>query len=1401
MLTFIVSISYAQYTPMTAAGYQFKRILCDSTLHIPSFCGVPTLRNSSAKNGAIALDTCNNLFYKWTNASGWTVINGVGNIVGINGLNGSDSIKLGGPLIENTIIYGNQNFNLYDLKTIDLAARGKGEVYIDSVLVGIGGNFLDLQTDSTNIPSSDTSYYKPLAIGSSQVVRRMNSWPKTDTTNKFVNSVIKINDSTIRVFKGNTITDLKILGRTDSTIYYTKYRSDTSRTNIYNAINTKLSKSDSTIFYTKYRSDTSRTNIYNAINQKLNITDTTNKWVNNVTKVNDSTIRVWKGTTSTIIELPRGSGGGGGTGTVYNVSTGYALSGGPINTTGTIIVDSAILSTKYLRRADTSNLVATKSNLALKLNIADTLGMLSKYLRKVDTLSLSNRINQRLLISDTTNKFVNNVTKKNDSTITVFKGTSATDITLPRGTSGGNGTVTNVATGYGLSGGPITSTGTIIVDSATLSSKYLRRADTSNLVATKSNLALKLNIADTTNKFVNNVTKINDTSFRVWKGTTSSVIAFAKDIVYTQSPIMSKVSNDSNIIYFNADTANAWRGGGSGTTPSLQDVATVGNFYANDFGDTLKINTYDGNNKHPILWTNDLFGSQPTNTLDFSYNSGANKNVAKIKFGEVNTSIGMGYIELTDENSVFKNEISSRTIYQNAYSPSGTTQTTYFPLMKDGTDTLATLEDVRNGGGSGTVTNISTGYGLSGGPITDTGTIIIDSATLSNKYLRIVDTTNKWINGSGTATRVPYWSANRTLTSSPNMVWNTSDSSLGVSNFYTGTPGSTQFDINSTATSLPISLGIWRRQINGAYTYFKEDEQGGAQHKWAFVGRFGFNQTRAFYQANSSIMNINLGWESPNSSNFDGSTLLINPKINITNALHTGTTIRGIYYNPTLTSLTNTKHIALQTTSGDIIFNNLKTSSSTTDSIAIFINDTLKKAPYPASATGFVPYTGATADVDLGAHLLSAQGLRVTGTNGAGDIHLRHQATDATATGQSTSLFADANGDLKYKNAGNFYTTLKTSNQTANRVYTYQNKSYTLADSADVAARVNYTDTASMLTPYLRSNIATATYLAKTDTASLSSRINLKVNIADTSSMLTPYIRLAGTGLTKSSQTLSNNLSTGVSGGQSVVGGTAASDSLTISSTTNATKGKIKFGTSVYFENTNNLGIGTSIDAGYKLDVNGSFRTSTLATTSSSTFGGTGTNVVIGSSGLSNYKSTSAGSNQFPALAIIGTSSSPTTGSTILIDRVTPGLLSFGISNGASQITRAGIQATSTNNTAGSENGDLTFLTQSGGTAMSEKVRITGAGGLTINSTNTASGTTGNQTINKASGTVNIAASGTTVTVTNSLVTATSIVYAVIRTNDATATIKNVVPAAGSFVINLGAAATAEVSIGFFVIN
>lgn len=121
---------------------------------------------------------------------------------------------------------------------------------------------------------------------------------------------------------------------------------------------------------------------------------------------------------------------------------------------------------------------------------------------------------------------------------------------------------------------------------------------------------------------------------------------------------------------------------------------------------------------------------------------------------------------------------------------------------------------------------------------------------------------------------------------------------------------------------------------------------------------------------------------------------------------------------------------------------------------------------------------------------------------------------------------------------------------------------------------------------------------------------------------------------------------------------------------------------------------------------------------------------------------------------------------------------------------------------AGSSGGAQPIIFQTGTLGSEvERLRISSGSGVSLERTITAAGTTGAQTINKMSGTVNFAAGASTLVVTNSLVGTSSIVYCVVRTNDTTATIKNVVPAAGSFTITLSAAATAETSVGFFVTN
>jgi hypothetical protein len=96
---------------------------------------------------------------------------------------------------------------------------------------------------------------------------------------------------------------------------------------------------------------------------------------------------------------------------------------------------------------------------------------------------------------------------------------------------------------------------------------------------------------------------------------------------------------------------------------------------------------------------------------------------------------------------------------------------------------------------------------------------------------------------------------------------------------------------------------------------------------------------------------------------------------------------------------------------------------------------------------------------------------------------------------------------------------------------------------------------------------------------------------------------------------------------------------------------------------------------------------------------------------------------------------------------------------------------------------------------------ITVGGGINFGPTLITAGATGNKTINKSAGQVRIAAAGTTVTVTNNLVTARSIVIAVPASNDTTAQVKNVVAAAGSFTINMVAGVTAETPVSFVVFN
>jgi hypothetical protein len=103
-----------------------------------------------------------------------------------------------------------------------------------------------------------------------------------------------------------------------------------------------------------------------------------------------------------------------------------------------------------------------------------------------------------------------------------------------------------------------------------------------------------------------------------------------------------------------------------------------------------------------------------------------------------------------------------------------------------------------------------------------------------------------------------------------------------------------------------------------------------------------------FISYNNSLLNntkslFTFGLASPITTQSSGSVDVANvinivPEINFANGTHT---VRGIYYNPTLTSLTGTTHRAIETTSGDVIFNGGNVgigTSSPTDKIHIVDN-------------------------------------------------------------------------------------------------------------------------------------------------------------------------------------------------------------------------------------------------------------------------------------------------------------------------------------------------------------------------------------------------------------------------------------------------------------------------------
>lgn len=226
--------------------------------------------------------------------------------------------------------------------------------------------------------------------------------------------------------------------------------------------NITIPTADSSTFETIYRIDTAKNNLRTEINSKLS----------SVSNISGSGVGLYKNTTSNNANLKRLKAG---TNITITDNTDSVTISGVDNDYDTTSLSNRI--NQKLNITDTSNL---HNQIVLKLNASDTASLSNRInlkLNSSDTASLSNRINTKGTVTSVATGFglsggtiTSNGTLTADTTVGKLASWNKAhndSLTLVTAINAkGNGTVTSVGTGFGLSGGSITSSGTLIADTA-----------------------------------------------------------------------------------------------------------------------------------------------------------------------------------------------------------------------------------------------------------------------------------------------------------------------------------------------------------------------------------------------------------------------------------------------------------------------------------------------------------------------------------------------------------------------------------------------------------------------------------------------------------------------------------------------------------------------------------------------------------------------------------------------------------------------------------------------------------------------------------------------------------------------------------------------------------------------
>ena len=314
-------VSFGQvYQEMPQYGYRANRMAFDSTLSIPTTCGVPTLKSNITKKAALAFDSCNNKFYYYNPKTlAWSEITGGGSFDSTslsNRINtkidslkrSSDSVYAykngtkyfqfkdsigGGTFISPNLQQVLDSGNTATDKSITLSNINYSDIYtkIDGIVnpTGEGKN----KAFEYNVGTPTDSYYGNVSMGIDY---------SSGDTKPYIEGLAATNKYPFRL-----IADSLIFGN-----------------NVYSSNYLKLSNSNQVML--QLPQSTSEHYLATSVN-------------NNYADANgDITIS---------------------SGTVTSVATGYGLSGGPITTSGTLSVDTSVLNDLYAQNGRFGNDTAT----------------------------------------------------------------------------------------------------------------------------------------------------------------------------------------------------------------------------------------------------------------------------------------------------------------------------------------------------------------------------------------------------------------------------------------------------------------------------------------------------------------------------------------------------------------------------------------------------------------------------------------------------------------------------------------------------------------------------------------------------------------------------------------------------------------------------------------------------------------------------------------------------------------------------------------------------------------------------------------------------------------------------------------------------------------------------------